>query len=443
MTALHWAAERGDAALAEMLLLRRRERRAPSRASGTTRRCTWPAAPAARRSCKALLKAGADAHARRPIPSGVTPLHLAAEAGNVDASTALLDTGADVNATEAEWDADAADLRGRGQSRRRDHAARHARREGQLETQGRRSAEAAGAGSAGDDACSGSVLAASVPKGAEPDAEPAAGRDSGHPRVLRDRQGAGAADRGAAAAGGGAVAAGGGGARAARCRRRSAARAGARGAPARMPTPRAGAGRSGAAALDATGGARCGSDRHGRRRRPIALNAGWPGAVDLRPRAVSRRCITRRGRATSQAAAALLEAGAERRIRRPATATAPLLVALINGQFDVAMMLVKRGANPNQACRRHGVTPLWATVNAQWQPRTRFPQPQEMDLQKATYLDVMKALLDKGADPNARIRVASVVHGLHGLRQRQLRPREHASARRRSGARRTARTSTR
>jgi hypothetical protein len=43
-------------------------------------------------------------------------------------------------------------------------------------------------------------------------------------------------------------------------------------------------------------------------------------------------------------------------------------------------------------------------VNAQWQPRTRFPQPQEMDLQKATYLDVMKALLAHGADPDARLK---------------------------------------
>ena len=73
------------------------------------------------------------------------------------------------------------------------------------------------------------------------------------------------------------------------------------------------------------------------------------------------------------------------------------------------------------------MTPLWAAVNTQWQPRTRFPQPQEMELQKATYLDVMKALLDKGADPNARISVASLVHGLHRLRQPQLRPRRHVT----------------
>jgi ankyrin repeat protein len=83
----------------------------------------------------------------------------------------------------------------------------------------------------------------------------------------------------------------------------------------------------------------------------------------------------------------------------------PLLVALINGQFDVAMELIRRGANVNIASDSHGVTPLWATVNVRWQPRTRFPQPQEMDGQKADYLTVMQALIDKGADVNARIRV--------------------------------------
>src|SRR5262249_61131836 len=62
------------------------------------------------------------------------------------------------------------------------------------------------------------------------------------------------------------------------------------------------------------------------------------------------------------------------------------------------------GGNGNVASTDHGVTPLWAAVNTQWQPRTRFPQPQEMEQQKATYLDVMKALLAAGADPDARIR---------------------------------------
>jgi hypothetical protein len=70
----------------------------------------------------------------------------------------------------------------------------------------------------------------------------------------------------------------------------------------------------------------------------------------------------------------------------------------------MATLLLQRGADPNLAAKGNGVFPLWAAVNTQWQPRTRFPQPQEMERQNATYLDVMKAMLEKGADPNARIK---------------------------------------
>jgi ankyrin repeat protein len=105
-----------------------------------------------------------------------------------------------------------------------------------------------------------------------------------------------------------------------------------------------------------------------------------------------------------EAARALIDGGAPIDQGSAGDATTPLLIAVINGQFDMAMFLIKRGANPNLAAAGNGVTPLWAAVNTQWQPRTRYPQPQEMEQQKATYLDVMTALLDAGADVDARIR---------------------------------------
>ncbi len=102
-------------------------------------------------------------------------------------------------------------------------------------------------------------------------------------------------------------------------------------------------------------------------------------------------------------AEALIDGGASIDQQNAGDGTTPLLTAVINGQFDMAMMLIKRGANPNIVAKNNGVSPLWAAVNTVWQPRTRFPQPQEMELQKHTYLEVMQALLDKGANPNHRI----------------------------------------
>jgi hypothetical protein len=104
-----------------------------------------------------------------------------------------------------------------------------------------------------------------------------------------------------------------------------------------------------------------------------------------------------------EAADALLKGGADINKVNAGDGTSALLTAIINGEFDMAMLLIKSGANPNLAAKNNGVDPLWAAANAPWQPRTRFPQPQEMERQKATYLEVMQALLDKGADVNHRI----------------------------------------
>jgi uncharacterized protein len=104
-----------------------------------------------------------------------------------------------------------------------------------------------------------------------------------------------------------------------------------------------------------------------------------------------------------ESARALVDGGADINKVNAGDGTSPLLTAIINGEFDLAMLLIERGANVSLSAKNNGVDPLWAAANVPWQPRTRFPQPQEMELQKATYLDVMHALLEKGADPNHRI----------------------------------------
>lgn len=99
----------------------------------------------------------------------------------------------------------------------------------------------------------------------------------------------------------------------------------------------------------------------------------------------------------------LLEHGADIDQVGGGDGTSPLLIASINGQFDAGMMLLERGADPNIPSTLNGATPLYAAVNSEWQPRTRYPQPQEREGQQYGYLDFMQALLEAGADPDARM----------------------------------------
>ena len=100
-------------------------------------------------------------------------------------------------------------------------------------------------------------------------------------------------------------------------------------------------------------------------------------------------------------AEALIKGGANINQRGAGDKTTPILVAAINGHFDLVNYLLDNGADPNMASEG-GVTPLYAVINVQWQPRSFYPQPRAYLQQKIGYLELMKKLLDKGADPNAR-----------------------------------------
>ena len=102
------------------------------------------------------------------------------------------------------------------------------------------------------------------------------------------------------------------------------------------------------------------------------------------------------------AAKTLVAAGADVNQISEGDATSPLLIATINGHFDLAKWLLDQGADPNAAAS-NGVTPLYAALNVTWAPRALYPQPRAYNQQQLTYLDYMKALLAKGADPNQRL----------------------------------------
>jgi uncharacterized protein len=101
---------------------------------------------------------------------------------------------------------------------------------------------------------------------------------------------------------------------------------------------------------------------------------------------------------------ALLKAGADVNQASKGDRTTPLVMAVINGHFDLAAALVEKGANVNTPSA-NGVTPLYGALNVEWAPKALYPQPRAHMQQQTGYLELMKLLLDKGADPNARLKM--------------------------------------
>ncbi len=372
MTALHWAAERGDLALTNTLI------KAHANLKATTRIGSYTPLQIASKGgnatiVRALIKAGSDVNA--VTTSGATALHLAAASGSADAVTALIEKGANVNAKESEWgqtplvfaaEYDRADvirvLLKHGadanahttdvninEEAARDQAALKKRNE---------------------------VLISFMPQ-ARKDSVAAAAREAA----------AKAAANPALAAGGRAGGGGGGGAR---------------GGPQPVgpftPAQVQAAIDSGRATrllssvakgpvtefVDTINGGVAG----------YASSVGGVGGMTALHHAVRQGNIS--------AVTALLDGGANINDVSLNDHTTPLLLAAINGEFDVAMKLIEHGADPNIASMA-GATPLYAVINTQWAPRSRFPQPQAIQNQKTSYLDVMTGLLKLHANPNVRI----------------------------------------
>lgn len=82
--------------------------------------------------------------------------------------------------------------------------------------------------------------------------------------------------------------------------------------------------------------------------------------------------------------------------------TSPLLEAIYNGHFDAAKYLLDHGADP-KLVNADGLAPLYAVVDMKWANRTWYP-PASTAQEQANYLDLMKEILAKGADPNVRIK---------------------------------------
>jgi len=322
MTALHWAAMNGDAALAETLLYAGANPRATTRLGGYTA-LHLASQTGARAVVDTLAARGADVNAR--ATTGATPLMLAATSGNIDALQALIDRGADVNAAESANGETALMF---GAAANRADAVRLLLKHG-----------------AKADLTS-TVVDLTLLTAPEDKLQ----------QEIRDAQNA----KSAKAGGDSGSAAG-----------AAQTRAVSRGTPA-------------AGTVAGVTRAYTYNELIGKQGGLSALHfAARQGAL--------------------QTVKALVEAGAAVNQLSPADATSPLLIATINGHFDTAKALLDLGADPNLASEA-GMAPLYAVLNVEWAPKMFYPQPRAYLQQQIGYLDLVRALLDKGADPNQRLR---------------------------------------
>lgn len=102
-----------------------------------------------------------------------------------------------------------------------------------------------------------------------------------------------------------------------------------------------------------------------------------------------------------EAAELLISAGAGLDQPTAGDGTTPMLMATINGHFDLATYFLSAGADPN-ATSEDGAAPLFTVLNRRWGPKAAYPQPQAFLQQETGYLELMEALMEAGADVNHR-----------------------------------------
>ena len=101
-----------------------------------------------------------------------------------------------------------------------------------------------------------------------------------------------------------------------------------------------------------------------------------------------------------EAARMLVEGGADVN-QFNADKFSPLVLSIVNGHLDLAMYLLDHGGDPTLATLS-GLTALYAAIDVQWAPHASYPQP-STEQEQTSYLELMKALLEHGANANARL----------------------------------------
>ena len=411
MTALHWAAQRGDAEMGATLLV------AGARTSAGTRIGRYTPLHLAARAGHAeivalLVEAGADPEVRT-ANSGATPLHLAASSGEAAAVAALLVAGADMDARESAWGQTPLIFAASAGRTAVVRALLEAGADPSLAARPVDVVETAAADRAADRRLSEFLAAFKEKEGGGPNWQPSPSQVQAAieaarqiqrkwpdvPKPEDDEQRAQDSEGEAQAA---AVAE----ADSTEANDDAEADPGPQADDAKSPdgeqaddNPQADSTQADddAQADDSTGTTNAVPDSADDEPRPLSyaqLVGAWGGLTPLLH-------AVRQGHAAT--VDALLQGGAE--INQPSAGdgTTPLLMAAINGQFDLALELIERDADPNAASDA-GTTPLFAVLERVWAPRASYSHPVEHEQQRATYMEVLAALLEAGADPNVRLR---------------------------------------
>ena len=350
MTALHWAAQRGDSVMSGLLLRARASVRTATRV-GAYQPLHIASSAGSTAIVKQLLAARADV--RAVTSEGVTPLHLAAMSGVAGTVTALVKAGADVNALEPGWNQSPLML---AAARGRTDAVRVLMKAGANPSLAARTMDIMA--SAAQDRQAKMRRDAVLQKLREAQGQ------ANNPNWIPTPEQVQAAVKASreveqAAASAQAI-------------------AGVRDATAAEE-----------ARLAAQGGRGLDDD-----------NPAYNEMMGVQGGLTALLLAVREGEI--ETTMALLDGGANIDQVSAGDHTSPLLMAAINGHYDLTLALVKRGANPNLYSDA-GAGPLFAVLNKEWAPSTRTPQPAFQLQQQATYLEVVKALLDAKADPNARL----------------------------------------
>ena len=344
MTALHWASERGDIEIVRSLLF------AGAFPDAATRNGAYTPLHLAARAghatvVRSLLEGGASADL--PSATGTTPLHFAAGSGDVESVNALLAAGAPVDATEAASDQTPL------------------------------------------------IFAASANRAAAIKALLAAGADPARTtrvidvvaRTAEDRELRELRDQRKVLEWGQGFVEGGYG------------RPPAEEPEAEEPEEEEGEAQAEAAEDEAEGEEEATEEDEDAEAEEPLQRLSFTDLIDKKGGMTALLHAARQGNV--EAVEALLEGGADIE-QRSADGTPPLLIATINGHFDLAMRLLELGADPNGASDA-GATPLYGAINLQWGPTSWYPQPNAFKQQRTSYLELMEALLQSGADPNARL----------------------------------------